>query len=72
MWCWTIYLRAVLWRLCWRVFEVATEMVQHRSRKGLIFHLTGFLLEMPLAVQFKRDTSNPGVQTLVDLGIQLI
>lgn len=39
--------------------------------KGLIFHLTGFFLEMPQAMQLKRDTLNPGVQTL-DLGIWLI
>jgi hypothetical protein len=31
--------------------------------KGLIFHLTGLLMEMPQAVKLKRDTLNPGVQT---------
>lgn len=39
--------------------------------KGLIFHLTVFLLEMPQALQLKRDTLNPGVQTL-DLRVQLL
>lgn len=38
--------------------------------KGLIFHLTGFLLEMPKAMQLK-DTLNPGVQTL-DPGVWMI